>query len=128
MMTGVTVARKESRQMTRPGYWVLNGGNWLGGVRPSPGAAMLESDGDLMKSGASAPSVVAAPGDGRTPITLPSVVTDPLQPGLGGIQSREIACETASTTRSGLMPVMQRKSMGQTRRKQGEHGALDWSN
>ena len=30
-------------------------------------------------------------------------------------------------TRAGVMPVMQRRSMGQVRRKQGEHGASPWS-
>jgi len=35
-----------------------------GGVRPSSGAAMLESGRDIMKSGASAHSGLAAPEDG----------------------------------------------------------------
>jgi hypothetical protein len=41
------------------------------GVRPSSGAAMLESNGDAIKSGASGYSVLAAPEDGRTPPTSP---------------------------------------------------------
>jgi hypothetical protein len=40
-------------------------GDGPGGVRPSPGAAMLESDGALMKSDASASSVLAVPEDGH---------------------------------------------------------------
>src|SRR5689334_17539516 len=35
-----------------------------------------------------------------------------------------IASKTAVTTASTEIPVMQRKSMGHSRRKQGEHGAL----
>ena len=46
-------------------------GEWLGGVRPSSGAAVLESNGDVMKSGASGNSVHAAPGDGRSPPASP---------------------------------------------------------
>ena len=46
--------------------------------------------------------------------------------GLGRVRSKEMARETAAMTRSGLMPAMQRKSMGQTRRKQGAQGAADW--
>ena len=46
-------------------------GECLGGVRPSSGAAMLESNGDAMKLGASGNSVHAAPEDGRTPPTSP---------------------------------------------------------
>src|SRR5439155_1330453 len=38
-----------------------------------------------------------------------------------------IACKTASTARPTLMPVMQRKSIGHVRRKQGAQGALDLS-
>jgi hypothetical protein len=56
--------------------WVINGGNWFGGVRPSSGAAVLESDGYPMKSIPSAQSVLAAPEDGRAPLTLPSTITD----------------------------------------------------
>src|SRR5271154_4252953 len=37
----------------------------------------------------------------------------------------EIVFKTASTTRSTLMPFIQRKSMGHSRRKHGEHGASD---
>src|ERR1043166_10205808 len=40
----------------------------------------------------------------------------------------EAACTVASTTRSTEMPVMQRKSIGHSRRKQGEQGALAVSN
>ena len=57
----------------------MTAGEDLGGVRPSSGAAMLESDGDVMKSGASAYSVLAAPEDGRTPPRSSPAVTDPLQ-------------------------------------------------
>src|SRR5271170_3285624 len=39
----------------------------------------------------------------------------------------EIVFKTASTTRSTLMPFMQRKSIGHSRRKHGEHGASDLS-
>src|SRR5208337_1175475 len=46
----------------------VTAGEDLGGVRPSSGAAMMESEEDAMKSGASAYSVLAAPEDGRTPI------------------------------------------------------------
>ena len=49
------------------------------GVRPSSGAAMLESEEDVMKSGASAHSVLAAPEDGRTPPEPFPAVTHPLQ-------------------------------------------------
>jgi hypothetical protein len=38
------------------------------------------------------------------------------------------AIKTAWTTDRTLIAVMQRKSMGQVRRKQGEQGALDLSN
>ena len=46
-------------------------------ARP-PGAAILESDGDLMESGTPAYSALAAPGDGRTPPKHYPAVTDPL--------------------------------------------------
>src|ERR1035437_5611789 len=46
----------------------VTAGEGRGGVRPSSGAAMLESGRDIMKSGASAHSGLAAPEDGRTPI------------------------------------------------------------
>ena len=36
-------------------------------------------------------------------------------------------CNTASTTHSTLMPFMQRKSIGHSRRKQGEQGASDFN-
>ncbi len=49
----------------------------LGGVRPSSGAAMLERDRAPMKSDASESLVLGAAEDGRTPITLPLLVTDP---------------------------------------------------
>ena len=49
----------------------VTAGECLGGVRPSSGAAMLESNGDAIKSGASGYSVLAAPEDGRTPPTSP---------------------------------------------------------
>ena len=52
-------------------------GDGLGGVRPSSGAAMWEGGGALMKSDASAHSVLAAPEDGRTPMTSPSALTEP---------------------------------------------------
>ncbi|MCX6928968.1 MAG: hypothetical protein NT154_38015 [Verrucomicrobia bacterium] len=45
------------------------------GVRQSPGAAMLEEDKGVMKSGAPAYWAVAAPEDGRTPNQLTVVVT-----------------------------------------------------
>jgi hypothetical protein len=35
---------------------------------------------------------------------------------------------TAATTRSTPMPFMQRKSIGHSRKKHGEHGASDFSN
>ena len=47
-------------------------------MRPSPGAAMVEDNGDAMKSGASGDSVPAAPGDGRTPPRHSPAVSDPL--------------------------------------------------
>jgi hypothetical protein len=50
---------------------LVTAGECLGGVRPSSGAAMLESDGDVMKSGAAGYSMLAAPEDGRTPPTSP---------------------------------------------------------
>src|SRR5271169_1077996 len=40
---------------------------------------------------------------------------------------QQTAESTASTTRSTLMPFMQRKSIGHSRRKHGEQGALDFS-
>ena len=46
-------------------------GKGCGGVRPSSGAATSAGDGDVMKSGASASSGIAAPGDGRTPPASP---------------------------------------------------------
>jgi len=49
----------------------VTAGECLGGVRPSSGAAMLESNGDAIKSGASGHSVLPAPEDGRTPPTSP---------------------------------------------------------
>ena len=45
-------------------------GDRLGGVRPSSGAAMLERERAPMESDASEQPVLAAPEDGRTPITL----------------------------------------------------------
>ena len=46
-------------------------------MRPSSGTARLVGNGALMKSDASARSVVAAPEDGRTPITMsPPSLTD----------------------------------------------------
>ena len=57
-------------------------------MRPSSGAAMSESDGDVMKSGTSARSVVAAPEDGRTP-PRPPAVTDPL-PNRAGRRLRRV--------------------------------------
>jgi hypothetical protein len=60
-------------------YRVSDGGGDCIGVRPSSGAAMLESGADVMKSGASAYSVLAAPEDGRTPPRASPAVTDPLQ-------------------------------------------------
>ena len=56
----------------------VDGGGEVGGVRPSSGAAMLDSNGDAMKSGASSDSVLAAPEDGRTPPRHSPAVTDPL--------------------------------------------------
>ena len=50
------------------------------GVRPSSGAAILDGNGDLMKSGASARSELAAPEDGRTPMMLPYGIPLTLQP------------------------------------------------
>ena len=44
-------------------------GEGSGGVRPSSGAALLESDGDVMEYGAFACSALAVPEDGRTPLT-----------------------------------------------------------
>lgn len=49
----------------------MKAGEGPSGVRPSSGAAMSESDGDVIRSDASACSVVAAPEDGRTPLTSP---------------------------------------------------------
>ena len=43
----------------------------LGGVRPSSGAEVLKKDERVMKSRASACAVLAAPEDGRTPLTAP---------------------------------------------------------
>src|SRR5690348_8946513 len=40
---------------------------------------------------------------------------------------RKWTASTASTTRSTLMPFRQRKSIGHSRRKHGEHGASDFS-
>src|SRR5216117_3090447 len=54
-------------------------GDRLGGVRPSSGAAMSERERAPMESDASEQPVLAAPEDGRTPMTLQSTVTDPLQ-------------------------------------------------
>src|SRR6266571_3988090 len=48
----------------------------LGGVRPSSGAAMSERERATMESDASEQPVLAAPEDGRTPITLYSAVAD----------------------------------------------------
>ena len=45
-------------------------GDRLGGVRPSSGAAMSERERAPMESDASEQPVLAAPEDGRTPITL----------------------------------------------------------
>jgi hypothetical protein len=50
----------------------VTAGECIGGVRPSSGAAMLESNGNAIISGASGCSVLAAPEDGRTPPTSPS--------------------------------------------------------
>jgi hypothetical protein len=51
-------------------------GEGFGGVRPSSGAATLESEEDAAGSGASGYSVLAAPEDGRTPSTcLPASLT-----------------------------------------------------
>ena len=58
--------------------WVTDGGSALNGVRPSPGAATLESNGDAVKPGASGSSVLAAP-DGRTPPRPSPAITDRLQ-------------------------------------------------
>src|SRR5208337_3319782 len=55
-------------QERQGGNGSVTAGEDFGGVRPSSGAAMMESEGDAMKSGASAYSVLAAPEDGRTPI------------------------------------------------------------
>src|ERR1035437_4214595 len=46
----------------------VTAGEGRGGVRPSSGAAMLESGREIMKSGASPRPGLAAPEDGRTPI------------------------------------------------------------
>src|ERR1039458_3741392 len=54
-----------------PGNGSVTAGESIGGVRPSPGAALLESDRDVVQSDAPACSVLAAPGDGRTPKTPP---------------------------------------------------------
>ena len=53
-------------------------GDDLGGVRPSSGAATLERQQAPMKSDAFEYPVLAAPEDGRTPITLMPAVTDAL--------------------------------------------------
>src|ERR1019366_6174291 len=45
----------------------------------------------------------------------------------GGKLNQRTACKTTSTTRSTLMPFMQRKSIGHSRKKHGEHGASDLS-
>ena len=58
--------------------WVSDDGGCVFGVRPSPGAAMLESNEDVRESRAPACSVVAAPGDGRTPPKPIPAVTTPL--------------------------------------------------
>jgi len=48
------------------------------GVRPSAGAARLESERDVMESGAWVNSMVAAPEDGRTPPEPSAAIPDPL--------------------------------------------------
>jgi hypothetical protein len=50
----------------------VTAGECLGGVRPSSGAAMLESNGEAMKPGALGYLVLAAPEEGRSPPTSPS--------------------------------------------------------
>ncbi len=47
----------------------VTAGDRLGGVRPSSGAAMSERERAPMESDASEQPVLAAPEDGRTPIT-----------------------------------------------------------
>ena len=61
----------EQRTLCSSGNGSVTAGEGPGGVRPSSGAAMSESDGDAMISGASACSAIAAPEDGRTPLTSP---------------------------------------------------------
>jgi hypothetical protein len=70
----VDVFYRQAGRREKPPPWrdgSVTAGQDAGGVRPSSGAAMLESDGDVMKAGASADSVLAAPEDGRTPLTSP---------------------------------------------------------
>ena len=45
---------------------------------------------------------------------------------IGREKNQRTDCKTASTTLSTAMPFMQRKSIGHSRKKQGEHGALDF--
>src|ERR1017187_3761739 len=74
-----TTTTISERPKMRTRSWVNDGGGDASGVRPSPGAAMLESGGDVMESGASAGSVLAAPEDGRTPPKLSPAFSDRLR-------------------------------------------------
>src|ERR1035441_7628249 len=53
----------------------------------SLGAAILEGDGDVLKSGAAGYSVLAAPEDGRTPAQSPSSVVPARLPATGAASS-----------------------------------------